>query len=215
MEQVTNSAETLSFRKVQWAVWSGLALITLSIIAAFVLTAFKRAPLPVYSSIPPFTLTNQDGHTVTLDDLRGQVWIADAIFTRCPGQCLLMSAHMKQLQENFPPGQPIRLVSLTTDPGFDQPAVLKKYAERFSAQDNRWTFLTGDKTALHTVEIDGLKLSVVDKPAGQQENSNDLFIHSEKFVLIDKQGRIRAWHDGQEDATLPQIIAEAESLARE
>lgn len=195
--------------------WGGLGLIVIAIIVAFLASQFRGPVLPVYAELPPFALTNQDGRTVTLDDLRGKVWIADAIFTRCPGQCLLMSAHMRQLQSALPAGQPIELVSFTTDPGFDQPPVLKKYAERFSAENNRWLFLTGTKTAMHNVEVDGLKLSVVDKPPGAQESPNDLFIHSEKFVLIDKQGRIRGWFDGEQDSTLPQLIAAANTLARQ
>jgi len=150
-------------RKIVWAVWGGLGVIVLGILAASVATQFKGRPLPVYGTLPGFTLTNQNGQTVTLADFRGQIWIADAIFTRCPGQCLQMSAHMKEIQDALPSGQPVRLVSFTTDPAFDQPSVLKKYAGRFGARDNRWSFLTGDKSALHSVEVDGLKLSVLER----------------------------------------------------
>jgi protein SCO1 len=202
-------------RKVEWAVWAGLAVITFAIFAAFVLKQLKDPPLPVLGSLSAFTLTNQDGQAVTLAGFGGQVWIADAIFTRCPGQCLIMSAHMKQIQDALPSGAPIRLVSLTTDPVFDQPTVLKKYAERFGAADNRWSFLTGDKSALHGVEVDGLKLSVLDKPAAEQESNNDFFIHSEKFVLLDKLGRIRGYYDGQEPAAVAAVIAAAQTLVRE
>lgn len=197
------------------AVWGGLGIIVLAIIAAFVATQFKaNPPLPVYAALPSFTLTNQDGKTVTLEDLRGKIWITDAIFTRCPGQCLLMSSHMKQIQDALPAGQPIQLVSFTTDPAFDSPAILKKYADRFGARDGAWTFLTGPKPALNAVEIDGLKLSVLDKPAGQREEANDLFIHSEKFVLIDKEGRIRGYFDGQETGVVAQVLEAAQMLSR-
>ncbi len=183
--------------------------------AAFIFAQFRAKPLPVYAALSDFTLTNQNGQAVTLADLRGQIWIADAIFTRCPGQCLLMTAHMKEIQEALPAGQPIQLVSFTTDPAFDQPPVLKKYAEHFGARDNRWSFLTGDKTALHNVEVNGLKLSVVDKPAAQQESANDLFIHSEKFVLLDKQGRVRGWYDGENSNVVAEVTVAAQTLARE
>jgi protein SCO1/2 len=183
--------------------------------AAFIVAQLKAKPLPVYATLSAFTLTNQNGQTVTLADFRGQVWIADTIFTRCPGQCLLMSAHMKEIQDALPAGQPIQLVSFTTDPAYDQPPVLKKYAERIGARDNRWSFLTGDKSALHSVEVDGLKLSVLDKPATQQESANDLFIHSEKFILLDKQGRIRGWCDGQNSNTVADVVAAAQTLAHE
>jgi len=205
-------------RKIEWAVWGvwgGLCFIMLAILAASVATQFKGKPLPVYGTLPGFTLTNQNGQTVTLADFRGQIWIADAIFTRCPGQCLLMSAHMKEIQDALPPSRPVQLVSFTTDPAFDQPPVLKKYAERFEARDNRWTFLTGDKSALHSVEVDGLKLSVLDKPAAEQESANDLFIHSEKLVLLDKLGRIRGYYDGQTGSAVAEVIAAAQTLASE
>lgn len=201
--------------KVQWAVWGGLGAIVLGILGASVATQFKAQPLPVYATLPDFTLTNQNGQTVTLADLRGQIWIADAIFTRCAGQCLVISEHLKEIQDALPPGQRIRLVSFTTDPAFDQPAVLKKYADRFGARENRWLFLTGGKSALHSVEVDGLKLTVLDKPAAEQDSASDLFIHSEKFVLIDKLGRIRGYYDGQTPAAVAQVMAAAKTLARE
>jgi len=202
-------------RKFVWAVWGGLGVVVLGILAVFVTTQIKGRPLPVYSTLPDFVLTNQNGRRVTLADYRGTIWIADAIFTRCPSQCLLMSGHMKEIQDALPSGQPIQLVSLTTDPAFDQPPVLKKYAERFGARDNCWSFLTGDKSALHRVEVDGLKLSVLDKPATEQESANDLFIHSEKFVLLDKLGRIRGYYDGQNASGVAEVIAAAGTLARE
>lgn len=206
---------TDTLRKVQWAIWGCLTFIVLAILAGFVATKFKGAPLPVYGTLSDFTLTNQNAKTVTLADLRGQVWIADAIFTRCPGQCLIMSGHMKEIQGALPAGLPIQLVSLTTDPAFDQPPVLKKYAERFGADESRWSFFTGTKAALHNVEVDSLKLPVLDKPATQQESANDLFIHSEKFVLLDKQGRIRGYYDGQTPEVVSEVVAAAQSLARE
>jgi cytochrome oxidase Cu insertion factor (SCO1/SenC/PrrC family) len=202
-------------RKVEWAVWAGLAVIAFAIFLAFIVTQLRAKPLPVYGTLPDFTLTNQNGQTVTLATFHGQVWIADAIFTRCPGQCLQMSAHMTEIQHALPPGQFVQLVSFTTDPAFDQPHVLKKYGDRFGAMDDRWSFLTGDKSALHRVEVDGLKLSVLDKPAAEQEGANDLFIHSEKFVLLDKLGRIRGYYDGQNARVVSEIAGAAQTLAHE
>jgi protein SCO1/2 len=198
-----------------WVAWGGLCLFVLATLAVSVATQFKGKPLPVYGTLPDFMLTNQNGRRVTLADFSGRIWIADAIFTRCPGQCLVMSQHMKEIQEALPAGLSIQLVSFTTDAAFDQPAVLKKYAERFGARDNCWSFLTGDKHALHGVEVDGLKLSVLDKPAAERDSSDDLFIHSEKFILLDKVGRIRGYYDGQTGSAVTEVIAAAQSLARE
>jgi protein SCO1 len=196
-------------------VWGGLGLVILAVVAAYVAAQFKPVSLPVYASMTDFTLTNQDNTATTLADLRGQVWIADAIFTRCPGQCLIMSEHMKEIQAGLPHGLPVRLVSFTTDPDYDQPAVLKKYAEHFEARDGCWSFLTGDKAALRHAEIDGLKLAVADNPASNRTSADDLFIHSVKLVLLDKAGRIRGWYDGEEKDSVATVIAAAQTLARE
>jgi len=202
-------------RRVPGTLWVGLSILVLAIAAVVLLSQFQTKPLPVYDTVLGFTLTNQNGETVTLDNFRGHIWIADAIFTRCPGQCLVMSAHMKEIQDALPAGQSVQLVSLTTDPAFDQPPVLKQYARRFGAADDRWSFLTGDKKSLHTMEVDSLKLTVLDKPASEQENAADLFVHSEKFVLLDKLGRIRGYYDGQTPGAVGQVLAGVRKLARE
>jgi len=173
------------------------------------------SPLPFFGSFPSFQLTDHDNRTTTLESLQGQVWVADVIFTRCAGQCLIMSDHMKRIQSALPPDAPIKLVSFTTDPAYDTPAVLQKYAARYGAGQGRWFFLTGDKAVLRHAAVDGLKLTVLDKAAGEQDNGNDLFIHSAKFVLIDKSGRIRGYFDGETDEGTAQALAAAKTLARE
>jgi uncharacterized membrane protein YozB (DUF420 family)/cytochrome oxidase Cu insertion factor (SCO1/SenC/PrrC family) len=197
------------------AVWGALLVFVVAILATFVVTHFKGKPLPVLASLSDFTLTNQNGQTVTLSDLRGQISIADVIFTRCPGQCLIMSQHMKELQAKLPASQPIHLVSFTTDAVYDKPPILKQYAERFGADDARWSFLTGDKSTLHHVEVEDLKLAVVDKPPAQQEVPNDLFIHSEKFVLLDKFGRVRGYYDGETPEVIPEVLTGADAITHE
>jgi protein SCO1/2 len=197
-----------------WVVWGGLLITILALLAAFVVLPFKSRPLPVLGQMPDFALTGQDDHNVTLASLRGEVWIADVIFTRCAGQCPVMSAHMQAIQDALPAGLPIKLVSFTTDPAFDTPTVLKQYGAHFGARDGQWIFLTGSKTALRRATVDGLKLSVVDNPSGQPDNAGDLFIHSQKLVLLDQDGRIRGYFDGESADGASQALAAAEILAR-
>ncbi len=97
-------------------------------------------PLPVIGQITGFTLTNQDNAAVSLADLRGKVWVADVVFTRCAGPCPRMTHQLAELQSALPANQPVRLVTLTSDPEYDTPPVLKKYAARFGADSNRWMF---------------------------------------------------------------------------
>jgi len=124
-----------------------------------------------------------------------------------------MSANLRQLQDALPAASPIKLVSFTTDADFDTPSVLKNYAARFGARKGQWIFLTGSKTALRDAAARGLKLSVVDKPPGEQDNAADLFIHSQKLVVIDQDGKIRGYFDGETAEGASQALAAARKLA--
>ncbi len=205
----------MSERKIEWLVFGGLAATVITIFAAFVFFPARVKPLPVFGTLPDFTLIDQNDQNTTLARLRGKVCIADVIFTRCAGQCLIMSACMKEIQAALPASLPVELVSFTTDPAYDTPPVLKKYGARYDAQEGRWLFLTGDKATLHHAIVDGLKLAAVEKSPGDQENANDLFIHSTKLVLIDKEGRIRGYFDGETQQSVAQAIAAANNLARQ
>ena len=168
-----------------------LLVLTVALIVVIQLRYSFGPPLPKISPVPEFTLTNQFGSAVSLSELRGKVWVADIIFTRCPGPCARMTRQMKELETELSPRSQTKLVSLTTDPEFDTPAVLRQYAERFNADTNRWMFLTGTKPEIAKVAIDGLKLTAVEKDPTQRESADDLFIHSTIFVIVDKQGVLR------------------------
>ena len=98
-------------RRFEWVLWGGVVLTLLVLVLAFLLAQLRlRAelgkPLPVYGMVAPFTLTNELGQAVSLDDLRGHVWVADVIFTRCAGPCLKMSRQMRDLQNALPASSP-------------------------------------------------------------------------------------------------------------
>ena len=147
--------------------------------------------LPVLGPVADFTLTNQDGQLATLADFTNQVWVADIVFTRCAGPCPRMTGQMESLQNLLPEESRAKLVTLTTDPEFDSPAVLKKYGERFGADSNRWTFLTGTKGEIAGLAAGSLKLGSVPIKAADRLNDVDLFIHTTMFVVVDKHARLR------------------------
>jgi protein SCO1 len=202
-------------RLLQWIVWGGLLSIVVAIAAAFAVSRLAGEPLPVWGDVPDFNLVDQDGNAVTLSDMEGQVWIANVIFTRCPLICADLTRAMREVQYDLPANRPVRLVSLTADPGYDTPEVLKKYARRFGAREHQWMFLTGDRQDVHGLVIDGLKLPVVEKDPSEWEMPDDLFIHSARFVLVDQQGRIRAWFDGDVPESRKEILAAVRKLLRE
>ena len=177
-------------------IWVGLALILLTLVALAIFAGLQARPrtgndLPIYGPVADFTLTNQAGGVVTLADLRGKVWIADIIFTRCAGPCPVMTRHMKDLQDALPAASSVKLVTLTTDPEFDTPPVLQAYGKRFGADTNRWMFLTGTKPEIGRLAIDSLKLTAIEKKPEERDAANDLFVHSTIFVVVDRQGRLR------------------------
>ena len=212
-------------RSVGWLVWGGLALVGLTVLVGLLLAGLRSEesggkPLPVIGPVAGFTLTNQNGSVVSLTDLRGRVWVADIIFTRCPGPCVKMTRQMKELQEALPPTSQAKLVTLTTDADFDTPPVLKAYAERFQADTNRWTFLTGTKQDIAKLAIDSLKLTAIEKKPEERESPQDLFVHSTLFVIADKQARLRGVFETTGEGIDPQavkqqILAAVRRLERE
>ena len=181
--------------------------------------AFLGKPLPVYGPISGFILTNQNASAFALGDLKGHVWVADVFFTRCAGPCLKMSRQMKELQDTLLPTSGARLVSLTTDPLYDTPPVLKNYAQRFGADPSRWLFLTGSRQEVTNL-INSLKLTAIEKKPGEAASASDLFIHSTIFVIIDKQGQLRGIFETMGEGIAPdqvkaQIRAAIRRLERE
>lgn len=209
MSTPANESSRAESRSVEWAVWGGIAFVVLAIVAAYVRER-RREPataLPVIAQVADFTLTNQLDRPVRLADLRGQVWVADIIFSRCPGPCATMTKRMGELQSLLPTNAPVKLVSLTTDPGHDTPRALAAYAQRFGADSNRWHFLTGPKTELVKLAVNSLKLTVLDTEEARRTSPNDLFIHSTIFVVVDKQGRLRAVFE-----SLDNVVSEEDAV---
>lgn len=169
----------------------------------------------IYTQVGDFALTNQHNEAISQENLRGQIWIADVIFTRCPLQCIRMTKRMSELQDALPKDKSIKFISITADPEFDTPTVLRNYAQQYGADQNRWWFVTGLKREINRLAVDGLKLVVYKKKPEEREVPADLFLHSTKFVLVDAHGRIRGWFDGENPESKPEIVRAVKMLLRE
>ena len=185
----------------QRTIWVGFGFVTGLLGLALLISVFqinRSRHLPLLRVIGPvadFTLTNQDGQLTTLADFTNHVWVADIVFTRCAGPCPRMTGQMRSLQNLLPPDSAAKLVTLTTDPEFDSSAVLKKYGQRFNADTNRWTFLTGTKNEIAALASGSLKLSAVPVKLEDQKDVADLFIHTTIFVIVDKHARLRGFFE--------------------
>jgi protein SCO1/2 len=161
--------------------------------------------LPTYGVVPDFELTAQDGHPFhSASELKGKIWVADFIFTNCPGVCPRMTSQMHQVQQAVAKMPDVRLVSFTIDPARDTPEVLTAYAMLHHASPDRWRFLTGPIPTLNHLDRDVFLLGNVDSS----------LTHSTRFVLVDKQSHIRGFYDSSEADRISKLIAAIRALER-
>lgn len=163
---------------------------------------------PLNVEIQSFQFTNQDGESISLDDLKDQVWVADFIFTNCDTVCPPMTAHMKELQTRVEAEElDVRMVSFSVDPEVDTPEKLKEFAANYEISFESWDFLTGyDQKEIEDFAMKSFK-TIVQKP----ENS-DQVIHVSNFYLIDKNGVIMKDYSGVTDTPYDQIIEDIKTL---
>lgn len=171
----------------------------------------RERNLAPYSQLPEFSFVDQDGKAVTLKDLRGSFWVANFIFTRCPGPCLDLTKEMADLQKTLPEG--VKLISFTVDPNFDTSAVLKSFAEAHGAEYPRWRFVTGSLPLMKTLIMKGFQQVLADAPEALQ-SSEGLYIHSRSFAVVDNQGWIRKYYDGLEPVAVEQMKSDIDFLLK-
>jgi protein SCO1/2 len=169
----------------------------------------SNRPLPSYGTVPKFELTNQDAQPFGSEQLAGKIWIADFIFTTCPGPCPIISTRMSELQKPLAKSD-VHLVSVSVDPEKDTPEVLRAYADKLRLQPLRWDFLTGSRAAIYSLSRDGFKLGVSD---GSEEEG--VPVHSTRFVLVDRRGTIRGYYDALAPDAVTKLLADTNHLLRE
>jgi cytochrome oxidase Cu insertion factor (SCO1/SenC/PrrC family) len=164
-----------------------------------------HSDLPSLGAVSDFTLTDQTGASFSGGPaLKGHVWVANFMFTNCPGPCPRMSSQMHDIETALA-GQDIKLVSITVDPDRDTPEKLAKYAEFYRATPGVWYFLTGPRQTLNRLGQDVFKLGPVD-------GSLD---HSTRFVLVDRKSQIRGYYLTSEPDAIERLIADAKALLRQ
>jgi protein SCO1/2 len=165
--------------------------------------------LGTYGAVPPFTLTNHTGQPFGSANLEGKIWIADFIYTSCPGPCPIISTRMGELRKPLRDTD-VQLVSFTVDPEKDTPDVLRAYAEKLNATPANWNFLTGPKSTIYSLTRDGFKLGVADATDDSGEP-----VHSTRVVLVDRRGVIRGYYDALEADAVTKVLADTAHLLRE
>ncbi len=203
----------------QRIIWGALGLVLTFVVGYGVFSLFSDSSqsslpgrLPILGEVPAFSLTERAQQPFHHTDLTGSVWVANFIFTHCPGRCPLLSQRMAGLQTTLRP-KPVRFLSFSVDPERDTPEVLQVYARRYRADDQRWLFLTGDRTAMYALIREGFRLGVEAlAPNDPRLTTHEPIVHSNRFVLIDPQRRIRGYYRGDDTESVAQLLRDIETL---
>lgn len=192
----------------QYLLWSMVVLAIVGIVIAKVLLPNRglSAPgaEPALFSVPPITLTDQNGKSFSTAQLRGHPWVADFIFTSCTSSCPIMTHEMTEVQKKTPPA--VDLVSFTVDPEHDTPEILTEYGKGNHADFSRWHFLTGTKQQM-LAAANAMLISV--HPADTQAALS----HSEKMLLVNGAGDVVGIYEGTNSQDVARLIADAAKLA--
>lgn len=157
-----------------------------------------------------FESTDQDGDTFTSEDMEGEWWVADMVFTNCTTVCLTMTPNMSSLQDKVAEEDDVdaEFASFSVDPDYDTPEVLKEYAEEYDADESNWHFLTGyDFDTIKEISVKSFKQLLEEPPEG-----DDQVMHGTKFFLIDPDGEVVKFYDGMKANSIDEILEDLKTV---
>ena len=163
-----------------------------------------------YHRIDDFSMTNQNKENITHLDYDDHIYVADFFFTTCPSICPIMTENMVYLQTLLKDLPEIKLISFSVTPDIDTPEVLKAYSQKKGVKDSQWNLLTGDKKEIYNL---ARKSYLVVQEDGNGDEHD--MIHTENFVLVDKQRRIRGYYDGTQRENMDHILSDIYILLKE
>ena len=163
-----------------------------------------------FHKIAPFSLTNQNGLTVTEKDYMNKIYVADFFFTTCPSICPKMTANMGLIQENIKTDNQVLLLSFSVIPEIDSVQQLKSYAIEKGVIDSKWNLLTGNKKEIYELARKSYLAVKTDGDGGEHD-----MIHTENFILVDPEKRIRGFYDGTDINAMDELLSDIKVLQME
>ncbi|MGY6562200.1 MAG: SCO family protein [Luteibaculaceae bacterium] len=166
----------------------------------------------IWHTVPPFTFVNQDNEPLTEEWIKGKIAVVDFFFSTCPTICPLMTKQMRRLQIKLddPAFDDVRILSVTVNPEYDTPQVLKEYALKNEADFSKWAFATGNRDDIYEAAYNGFLVSAL-----EDDQAPGGFLHSELFILIDKKGRIRGFYTGTDSDDVDNLADDIKLLLKE
>ena len=163
-----------------------------------------------FHKIKSFEFLNQNGEIISEKDYEGFIYVADFFFTTCPSICPLMTNNMVNIQNYIKDKNKVKLLSFSVTPEIDSVPVLKEYSIKKGVDDKYWNLLTGDKSKIYSLA----RKSFLVVKENRESNSHDM-IHTENFVLVDREKRIRGFYDGTDDKDMQVLKKDIEILLEE
>ena len=160
-----------------------------------------------YHSISNFSLTNQNGELINQEFYQNKIYIADFFFTTCPDICPKMTENMGYLQNELKNQTDVLLVSFSVTPNIDSVNVLRAYADLKGVDDSKWNLFTGSKKDIYELARKSFLVAKNDGDGGKYD-----MIHTENFVLIDKENRIRGFYDGTNEVEMNKLLKDVKIL---
>ena len=160
-----------------------------------------------YHKIADFSLINQNGETITQDDYKDKIYVADFFFTTCQTICPVMTKNMHEVQKAFITDDEVKMLSHTVTPEIDTIAQLKRYAQEKGVNASKWNLVTGDKKQIYELARKSYFAVKDDGDGGQFD-----MIHTENFMLIDKERQIRGYYDGTDPKEIERLIEDIKTL---
>lgn len=214
---------TKAVRNLTIALWGLLVVLALAVVAwgpwlrrpladvrendLHLIAQSPRVEAPIDAVVSDFALTDQNSQPFTNSSMRGKVWIVDFIFTHCKGPCPAMTGQMAAMTKKVT-GPSIRFLSFSVDPSTDTPEVLKQYAKDMGADENVWTFLTGDQKSIYAVAA---QMKIGASPA----DANSPITHGTWFSLVGPDAKVHGYYRQDEPESLKQLVIDAQKLARD
>lgn len=160
-----------------------------------------------FRKVADFRLTSQEGKTISQADLNNSIYVANFFFANCQGICKKMTSQMTRVQAKFKSNPNVKIVSYTVDPARDSVEALEAYAQLYGADPKMWYFLTGPKKEIYDLAINSYML-----PAQESNDGTVDFVHSEKFLLVDKDKHVRGIYDGTSQKDVDRLMTEIQVL---
>ncbi len=209
-------------------------IFVVGVVVAYIFTKPEDKPLKIYNpidvesemvekdlvrkgfghTIQEFSFTDQNGKQFGSKDLKGKIYVAEYFFTTCGTICPRMNAEMQRVQQAYKGNDQFKILSFTVDPETDSVAQMKLYADGHGADPKQWHFLTGEKTDLYKLARRSFFVLKPAEAANQGDVGSD-FIHTNYFVLVDTQKRIRGYYDGTDSQEVDKLIGDIGKLLEE